>query len=95
MCSKAERDYVEALIRFHNRRIESLRSALKKEKRIKSSTPNRKGTVTNKTTLGRLAHSEAITAETVKKAEKTIEELQEIVLLYKANKEKKDYTCLL
>ena len=86
---------MEALIRFHNRRIESLRSALRKEKRIKSSTPNRKGTVTSKTTSARLAPSETITAETVKKAEKTIEELKKIVSLYNTNKEKKDYTCLL
>ena len=93
--SKAEQDYVEALIRFHNRRIESLRSALRKEKRFKSSKPNRKGTVNYKATVGRKTPSETVTAETAKKAEKTIEELQEIVSLYKANKEKKDYTCLL
>ena len=86
---------MEALIRFHNRRIESLRSALRKEKRFKSSKPNRKGTVNYKATVGRKTPSETVTAETVKKAEKTIEELQEIVSLYKANKEKKDYTCLL
>ena len=51
--SNAERDYVEALIRFQFRRTESLRSPLRKEKRIKSSTPTRKGTVTSKTTSGR------------------------------------------
>ena len=49
--SKAEGNYVEALIRFHYRRIDSLRSALQKQKRIKNSTPNTDSTVTRKSAL--------------------------------------------
>ena len=93
--SKAERNYVKALIRFHYRRIDSLRSALQKQKRIKNSTPNTNSTVTRKSAFARSAPSETVTAETVQKAEKTIEELQRIVELFNSNKKKRDYTCLL
>ena len=76
--SKAEGNYVEALIRFHYRRIDSLRSALQKQKRIKNSTPNTDSTVTRKSAFARPAPSETVAAETVQKAEKTIEELNEL-----------------
>ena len=93
--SKTGRNYVEVLIRFHNRRIDSLRSALHKQKRTKNSGPKTDSTVTRKPAFARSALSETVTAETVQKAEKTIEELQRIVKLFNSNKEKRDYTCLL
>ena len=86
---------MEALIRFHNRRIDSLRSALQKQKRIKNSAPKTDSTVTTKLPFARLALSKTVTAETVQKAEKTIEELQQIVQLFNSNEKKRDYTCLL
>ena len=92
---KAERNYVEALINFHYRRIDSLRSALQKQKRIKNSTPNTNSTVTRTSPFARSAPSETVTAETLQKAEKTIEELQRIVERFNSNKKKRDYTCLL
>ena len=71
--SKAEGNYVEALIRFHYRRIDSLRSALQKQKRIKNSTPNTDSTVTRKSAFAR-----SVPSETVQKVEKTIKELNEL-----------------
>ena len=56
--SKAEQEYVQALIRFHNRKIESLRSALRKEKRIKlASKTDKQSTVTKSTDFARSAPS--------------------------------------
>lgn len=87
---------MEALIKFHYQRIVSLRLALQKQERIKNSTPNTNSTVTRKSAFARSASSETETAETLQKAEKTIEELQRIVELFNSNKKKKrDYTCLL
>ena len=73
--SKTKRNYVEALIRFHNARIDSLRSALQKQKRIKNRAPKTDSTVTRKPAFARSALSETVRAETVQKAEKTIDEL--------------------
>ena len=70
-------------------RIDSLRSALQKQKRITNSTPNTDSTVTRKSAFARSAPS-----ETVQRVEKTIEDLQQIVKLFNSNKKKRDYTCL-
>ena len=54
---KAEKNYGGALIRLHNRRIDSLRSALHKQKRIKNSAPTKDNTVTRKPDFARSALS--------------------------------------
>jgi acetylornithine/succinyldiaminopimelate/putrescine aminotransferase len=45
--SKAEQDYVQALVRFHNRNIEGLRTAIKQRKRVQAN-KKQKNIVTKK-----------------------------------------------
>ena len=95
--SEAEQEYVQALIRLHNRKIESLHSALRKEKRIKlASKTDKQSTITKSTDLVCSAHSNHVQPRNVKQVEMKIEELKaEFDSLLEANKKKRDYTCLL
>jgi len=94
--SKAEQDYLQALIRFHNRNIEGLRIAIKQGKRVQAN-KKQKSIVTKKTAFMRLAPKETVNKTNVSKR---IDELRaEIMslstLLDDNNKQKRDYTCLL
>ena len=97
--SKAEQDYVQALIRFHNRNMEGLCTAIKQEKRVQA---NKKqiNIVTKTTAFARSAPKETVKDINVTKVSKRIEELKAEIMslstiLNDNNKQKRDYTCLL
>ena len=96
--SKAEQDYVQALIRFHNRNMEGLCTAIKQEKRVQA---NKKqiNIVTKTTAFARSAPKETVKDINVTKVSKRIEELKAEIMslstiLNDNNKQKRDYTCL-
>ena len=97
--SKAEREYVQALIRFHNRNIEGLRSAIRQEKRVQAQ-KKQKSIVTKTTAFARSAPKETVNENTVTRVSKRIKELKAEIMslstfLDDNNKQKRDYTCLL
>ena len=97
--SKAEQDYVQALVRFHNRNIEGLRTAIRQEKRVQAN-KKRKSTVTKTTAFARSAPNETVNENTVTRVSNRIEELKAEIMSLSTfldgnNKQKRDYTCLL
>ena len=97
--SKAEQEYVQALIRFHNRNIEGLRTAIRQEKRVQAN-KKQKSIVTKTTAFARSAPKETVNENTVTRVSKKIEDLKAEIMslstfLEDNNKQKRDYTCLL
>ena len=97
--SKAEQDYVQALIRFHNRNIKGLHTAIKQEKRVQANKKQR-NIVTKTTAFAHSAPKETVKDCNVTKVSKRIEELKAEIMslstiLNDNNKQKRDYTCLL
>ena len=97
--SKAEQDFVQALIRFHNRNIEGLRTAIRQEKRAKAN-KKQKSNVTKTTAFTRSASKETVNENTVTRVSKRIDELKGEIMSLSTfldvnNKQKRDYTCLL
>ena len=97
--SKAEQDFVQALIRFHNRNIEGLRTAIRQEKRAKAN-KKQKSNVTKTTAFTRSASKETVNENTVTRVSKRIDELKAEIMSLSTildvnNKQKRDYTCLL
>ena len=77
--SKAEQEYVQALVRFHNRNIEGLRTAIRQEKRIQAN-KKQKSNVTKTTAFARSAHKETVNENTVTRVSNRIEELKAEIL---------------
>ena len=67
--TKAEQEFVQSLIRFHYRKIESLRTEIRRGKRPRIQTPVNKSTATRNE-----ANNTVTTDDTVQKVAKTIEE---------------------
>ena len=100
LCSKAEQDFVQALIRFHNRNIEGLHTAIRQEKRVKANKKKQKSNVTKTTAFMRSAPKETVNENNVTRVSKRINELKAEIMSLSTildvnNKQKRDYTCLL
>ena len=100
--SKAEEDYIQALIRFRYRNIEGLRSAIRQGKRVQAnkSKKTEEHCKQKKTAFARSAPKEPVNKSNVTQVSRRIDELKaEIMslssLLDVNNKQKRDYTCLL
>ena len=77
--SKAEQEYVQTSVRFHNRNIEGLRTAIRQEKRIQAN-KKQKSNVTKTTAFARSAHKETVNENTVTRVSNRIEELKAEIL---------------
>ena len=97
--SKAEKEYVQALITFHNWNIEGLRTAIRQEKRVQAN-KKQKSNVTKTTAFAHSAPKETVNENTVTRVSKRIEEIKAEIMSLSTildvnNKQKRDYTCLL
>ena len=97
--SKAEKEYVPALIRFHNRNIEGLRTAIRQEKRVQAN-KKQKSNLTKTTAFVHLAPKETVNENTVTRVSKKIEEIKAEIMSLSTildvnNKQKRDYTGLI